>query len=228
MTRRRARRTNVRNGSIKNILSLSKSIPSRMTIKIISTWHATASNNLVAFTGRDSTLHPNYAYNNGSIDGSTLLGSIVQSTTTVGLFKNLIVKRVKLILHVSNLDSVPKEVNILPIPWNNTGASGLGNDSNVNLKSRQDCVSFLISKLGVTGDTKTLVVSFDCDKIEGLNISNQPLYWATNTARGSQYSNYYLQTWSLDYSSTCTNGVIISARAEYDCDLLQSNTNLNA
>ncbi len=204
------------------------SIKGRQGVKIISVFHFNPLSALLPYTGRDSTLHPNYAYNNGSIDGSTLLGSIVQASSTVGLAKNLIVKKVKQTFYVQNVDSIAKEINIVPIPWNNTGASGLGNDYGINLKSRENCKTFLLAKSGIAGDTIEFSVVYDCAQIEGIDIRNQPLYWATGTARGSQYSNYYFQTWALDNTSTCTNGINCQAKVEYDCDIVQHNTNLNA
>ncbi len=221
MTRRRAR-----NGTQKIPRQLS--ISGRMAVKIISVFHFTANQTSLPFTGRDSTLHPNYSYNNTSIDGSTLLGSIVQSSSTVGLAKNLVVKRVKLTLNYQNLDAVAKEINIIPVPWNNTGSSGLGNDYNVNLKSRVWCKTILVAKAGTYPDIGTLVIDVDVSKVEGINIANLPQYWATNTTRGTQYTNYYLQCWSMDASTAHTLGVVFQAKAEYDCEIVQANTNLNA
>lgn len=221
MTRSRARRPTQEMVLYKGVIS------PKGTQKILNSFHYTLSSAMLAFAGREQTLHPNYGMANGSID-SKVYGNTVGQTSAIGFHANLIVKRVKLIFQVANAQAIPFQVNILPVPWNLSGGSGLGTDYNYNLANRANVKSFLVNSNTQPNNLKKFVVIFDIETIEGVkDIDNLPQYWATTTTRGTQYTNYYVQVWSLDNSTLVTSGLIMQIQGEFDCVVKQTNVNLN-
>jgi len=178
----------------------------------------------------EQTLHPNYGFNNGSIDNSWGLYSLVYKNANSGFFTNLVVKKARIKIVITNNDLFVKQINFLQIPYASSGT--LGANVLKRLALFPNCKSFTLEKAGVHGDTKTITLNFDLSKIEGYTsmaeYENTPSYFASNTTRGTNYSAFYMQGWSLDDASIQVSGCSILAESEYDVSGITQNVSLGA
>lgn len=215
MTRRRA-------GTSTQVMTLYSGISSKTKLqKFLSCSHFSLSAAL-PYAGVETTIHPNYALSNGSVDNTKYLTTLGSSNSS-GFFKNGIIRRAKYTFHVSNAANIPCLVNVCPIPWNSSGALGANYAS--RLDNREGCKSVLLNNSGVTGNTKTFSIIFDLSKIEGMNIQLLTDYWVTSTLRGAKYTNFYFQGYNLDLTSNV--GLVLLVHAEYEILVMQENTTLN-
>jgi hypothetical protein len=222
MTRSRGANRNARNSNkSKPILLKNMSLTGLVEISHVS--HFTRTGIALIAVGGETTLHPNYAFRNGSIDGSRNL-QLIGLTQSIGNFARMIVRKVKLTFFMENLDAVGKNVNVLPIPFSTQ--SFLGDDYQTDLSGHPNCRTILLAPKGSAGDTKTFTVIIDCEKVEGIDINNS-FYTATSVIRGTQFTSFYWQAISLGNVGLHTNGIAVNLTSKYYVKLCQTNTYLN-
>jgi len=206
-----------------NKMILCKQMSNKGLLEISQVSHFTRTGVALTAVGGETRIHPNYAFRNGSIDGSRNL-QIVGLTQSLGNFARLITRKVKLTFMMENLDAIGKNVNVLPIPF--TLSTFLGDDYQTDLSAKPNCRTIVLAPKGSAGDTKTFTVTFDCAKIEGVDIRS-PFYWATAAVVGTQSSSYYWQAVSLGLSGLHTNGIAVNVSSKYLVEIIQTNSYLN-
>jgi len=176
-----AKKRNARNTSnnTSRVLTIPRNaLIDRINFTTRSVDHYTLIHASLYYPGVEQTLHPNYGFANGSIDNSWGLYSLVYKNANSGFFTNLVVKKARIKVVITNNDSFVKQINVLQIPY--ASSATLGANVARRLALYPNCKSFTLEKAGVQGDTKTIILSFDLSKIEGYDsmkeYENTPSY----------------------------------------------------
>lgn len=232
MTRSRGANRNARNSDSLNVGKLGTGLVSKINFVAKSTSHATINNAGSHFAGNESRIHPYYGTYGGvagSIDSAFMNGSVVNKNISYGLVSNLLVKKAKYTLRFRNLEAFAVRIAILPVASSLIGALGL--NSNGRLDEMPGCKYIDLNKAGVTGDMKSITVSFDCAKINGYTEDQyQGIngYYGASNSTGTVYTGYYISMVSDDVSTNFVNGVSMLSVGEFDCTGTQQNVTLDA
>jgi len=226
MTRSRARKgKNARTSS-----NISKSLVDGTICVVRSVSHIVINNVGGIGAGGETPLHPNYGVLGiaGSQDSTYNMGGIFYGiSSTAGLLVNFSVLKAKLTLRLRNGDAIGILFSIIPI--SNSLHGQLGANYLKRLDALPQCKKLYLSKAGVTGDTKTMKVTYDCPKIEGFSKDQYlgiPDYYGASSGIGASYTGYYIQILTDNLSTVLANGVNIMVEADYTVKAIQSNTKL--
>lgn len=178
---------------------------------------------VTAFFGQVTTIHPVYQISNTSVldqKFTTFFG-----TGTGNIMTKFTIKKVRYKLYLDNLNGIAIRINIIPV--SSYGSSGIGSNSIICLDTHKFCKSLILSKAGVTGSVKSIVLEFEPWKIEGFKsysaFQSNSQYWQNIGSVGTQYSSFYVQGYTSDVSSSPTTGVNCTCTAEFTLDAIQPN-----
>jgi len=228
MTRSRGANRNARNSTL--ISKLNPWAGNLLNTIIKANFNGNITTGAVVTNGRYIPIHPNYTAPlgtspSGSYNKTLLVGNI---STTLQLFASYFIRKVTYDIIITNSDTFPKYVTLLPVPSTQYTTFGI-----VNYNNPTDILPGASSKVlnmkGSTGDKIFMRKVIDIAKLEGISpqLLAQDSYACTSTVISSDKQLLYLQVIAIDGSSPVVGGIDIYLKATFEVTGRQHNLVLN-
>lgn len=176
--------------------------------------------NATALLGRYFVAHPNYGINGGSPSATYYNKTLVSNVgNAYGMQTRFIILRNKMKFTITNLEAFPIVVVLVPIPGLQASTFSTSNFGS-NLANSVGAKSMTLQQTGITGSIKTMTITWDTAKVEGLPVSAllQTSYWNQQNVVGGIYQLCYLQAYDPSATNTFTTGkgLGVALNATYD------------
>lgn len=232
MTRRRAGN---RNKPKEMLLKLSQSSSSDHIFTQMSSNFIATQTQAGPTAGAEAKLHPALGLPaGGSSSWTQYLSSLVKSggSGTIGFFRSLIIRKIKITIVLQNLDTVAKIMNFVAVPFASSGSFGGNYAQNLMSYRLVKPKTVFLSKAGVAGDTKKVSFTLFPWQIEGFEsyqtYASNSSYYAPETGVGTNYTSLYCQQFSVDGATNCANGVIYNGAMDWEVELRNQNNLLKS
>ncbi len=232
MTRSRARRNNGTRKESSMVLFRTLKDVSVTRYIVRSCSHANMNNAGSHFAGNETYIHPQYGFYGGiagSVDAAYINGVLVNINASYGIYANYTVIKARYRFTCRNLDAFSTRVVWGPISSSLNGKLGLNYNGRLDDTTGYKVLD--LNKAGVTGDFKTIEITYDCPLINGYSLDQYlgiPGYYGAANAIGTLFTKYYTQIFSDDLTTNFVNGVQVLCNGEFEVQALQQNVTLDA